>query len=608
MKLNKTLLKTLSLLILASPIVYAGECEELKEYFEDKGYYIGNCENNADGKVDKIIINDSNMDTDTGLTEEDLNKILSYDTITSINYSISVDGYYYRYSDKLDEIPKNVNKLTNLNKLKNLESLTISYDATVAGGIGNDIYLAFGIIAENTLKDLTSLKNLRFYGIELTQKNIEDISTLTNLEKLYIIDSVIKDSNDYESLSKLENVKYLEVKPRDYGDLTEFVNTIKSVEELVLVNIDKKGSIKVDSLPNVEKISWYINQFDVSSLGKLEKLESLDLDFGYYNDLSSLEQVNQIKKLIIRKDRIPPGAAGNEPEELTFKFSEESQLKDLTITYAILSDSDISELLKLKNLEKLVIRDTKLEELSEEGVKLLKSLESRCSLEVKYDNEYEFYGIEIKSFKNELCNESGTSDVNSSTIKTTTTTTKKTTTTTTTTVEKDTSTITKTVTKTTTVVEPTTTVKISTNYKCGKTDGKCRDGECCSKYGWCGKSKDHCLVSKGCQSEFGKCTVDVKISTNYRCGKTDGRCRDGECCSKYGWCGKTEKHCLVSKGCQSEFGKCTVDVKISTNSRCGKADGRCRDGECCSKYGWCGKSDDHCLISKGCQSEFGKCK
>jgi len=157
--------------------------------------------------------------------------------------------------------------------------------------------------------------------------------------------------------------------------------------------------------------------------------------------------------------------------------------------------------------------------------------------------------------------------------------------------------------------------------KCGKGIGSCRKDECCSKYGWCGKTDDYC--GKGCQSEFGKCnskTNDNKISKDGRCGKGVGICKKDECCSKYGWCGKTDKHCKVEEGCQSEFGKCksssTTITTTSTkpnassqtpyNGKCGKEYGSCRKGECCSKYGWCGKTNDYC--GKGCQSEFGECK
>jgi len=167
---------------------------------------------------------------------------------------------------------------------------------------------------------------------------------------------------------------------------------------------------------------------------------------------------------------------------------------------------------------------------------------------------------------------------------------------------------------------------------CGKGIGSCKKGECCSKYGWCGKTDDYC--GKGCQSEFGKCKSTVTTTTtktktptptptpsNNKCGKGIGSCKKGECCSKYGWCGKTDDYC--GKGCQSEFGKCkstvttvtTTTTTTKTNTptptpskgKCGKGYGSCKKGECCSKYGWCGKTNDHCEISKGCQSEFGDC-
>eukprot|EP00833_Pecoramyces_ruminatium_P001884 jgi/Orpsp1_1/1175916/evm.model.c7180000055710.1 len=129
---------------------------------------------------------------------------------------------------------------------------------------------------------------------------------------------------------------------------------------------------------------------------------------------------------------------------------------------------------------------------------------------------------------------------------------------------------------------------ISTNHMCGKGYGRCPAGECCSKYGWCGRSEKHCLVEAGCQFIYGECKtsspIDDRISSNGKCGGENGKCPSGQCCSKGGECGTSEDHCSVDAGCQIGFGKCKND-KISINGQCGLADGKCPEGKCCSKYG-----------------------
>ncbi|OUM63133.1 carbohydrate-binding module family 18 protein [Piromyces sp. E2] len=96
---------------------------------------------------------------------------------------------------------------------------------------------------------------------------------------------------------------------------------------------------------------------------------------------------------------------------------------------------------------------------------------------------------------------------------------------------------------------------LPTSYdKCGKDVAVCADGYCCSKYGYCGKTDDYC--KSGCQSEYGTCKSgsSQKISKDGRCGPEYGRCPDNLCCSEYGWCDRTSDHC--GSGCQSDYGEC----------------------------------------------------
>jgi len=182
---------------------------------------------------------------------------------------------------------------------------------------------------------------------------------------------------------------------------------------------------------------------------------------------------------------------------------------------------------------------------------------------------------------------------------------------------------------------------ISTDGRCGILYGKCPDNLCCSQYGYCDDSPDHCSI--GCQSDYGRCNssnantttktktttivvtkttvmVATIINTNNsnlpitfdQCGDGIGICADGLCCSKHGWCGSTSEYCGI--GCQSEFGNCdsdtntatiTTTIEDSTKGRCGSTFGECPDNLCCSQYGYCGDSVDHC--GTGCQLSFGRC-
>jgi len=179
--------------------------------------------------------------------------------------------------------------------------------------------------------------------------------------------------------------------------------------------------------------------------------------------------------------------------------------------------------------------------------------------------------------------------------------------------------------------------KISTDGRCGPDfgDTSCPSGRCCSKYGFCGTSADHC--NQNCLQEYGSCTgngdansniiasysiPNIPISTNGRCGVINGgtACPPGQCCSKYGYCGNTSIYCNM--GCQSEYGYCShitdtakpvititsvnsSNLNITTDGRCGANIGICPSGQCCSKYGFCGSTSTHCNL--GCQPKYGHC-
>ncbi|OSS52511.1 hypothetical protein B5807_02194 [Epicoccum nigrum] len=143
--------------------------------------------------------------------------------------------------------------------------------------------------------------------------------------------------------------------------------------------------------------------------------------------------------------------------------------------------------------------------------------------------------------------------------------------------------------------------KVSTNSRCGHAydaspkDMTCKGsqwGDCCSQYGYCGKTKDYC--GAGCQSSFGTCNFVAPAQTS-----------------------KTSSRIIITSiqtAPSTVPSSAPVKIKVTTNARCGNLYGASpagmtcsggKYGDCCSQYSYCGSSSAYC--GTGCQPGFGKC-
>ncbi|RDL31534.1 DUF1929-domain-containing protein [Venustampulla echinocandica] len=126
---------------------------------------------------------------------------------------------------------------------------------------------------------------------------------------------------------------------------------------------------------------------------------------------------------------------------------------------------------------------------------------------------------------------------------------------------------------------------------------------------------------------------DGRCGSNFGGASCDPAGPYGGCCSQYGYCGSTPNHCSLSNGCQNGCSKvgnsgappssttsgepvigpvtttmapgATATAKVTTDGTCGSSNGNtvCGDwpnGNCCSMYGFCGNTSAHC--GAGCQS------
>jgi len=119
-------------------------------------------------------------------------------------------------------------------------------------------------------------------------------------------------------------------------------------------------------------------------------------------------------------------------------------------------------------------------------------------------------------------------------------------------------------------------------------DGICPEvGQCCSKWGWCGYSSQHCddqaPTDTAQDPNLGKCGAGNGVTG-------DGTCLgENECCSRHGYCGTGDQYCSVTVN---------TETNESSEGKCGGGGvgaGKCfNEGDCCSEYGFCGQTSDYC--------------
>ncbi|USP80916.1 carbohydrate-binding module family 18 protein [Curvularia clavata] len=178
---------------------------------------------------------------------------------------------------------------------------------------------------------------------------------------------------------------------------------------------------------------------------------------------------------------------------------------------------------------------------------------------------------------------------------------------------------------------------------CGPQNGntKCSSGECCSQYGWCGTTVDHC-DAKTCLKAFSGASSKCNTASSSGdfpddvpeidvCGHAQGgvSCPGAgangyfyRCCSSAGHCGPKndlqDQNLYCGTGCQAGFGKCDNQKAPAEPSApkgtaqagetCGPiVNKKCAEGLCCSGSNFCGTGEDFCGGANWCQSKWGRC-
>jgi len=245
-----SLLAVSSLSLVAGMPAESDYCKELDAFLTSKNASLSICDTD-----DSLFVIKSST-----ISQDIVDKIGTYEgTLGAV------------FFENVSTIQKNLN-------FGSLKTNALYFDNKHYDGDKKEVY-----IPKNVLKTAKSITTLSIYGLNLSQKNINEISSLTKLNELYLESCTADLDMDY---SKLKNLK-------------------KNLKTLVLSTMFQKGkgTDRMDEVPesicqlkNLTYLCLYRN--DISSLPKciknLKNLEKLDLAL---TDLTSDDIPKALKKL-----------------------------------------------------------------------------------------------------------------------------------------------------------------------------------------------------------------------------------------------------------------------------------------------------------------------
>ncbi|MDD3818297.1 MAG: CotH kinase family protein [Actinomycetota bacterium] len=269
------------------------------------------------------------------------------------------------------ELLKNLKNLERLN-IRNCDIPDISFIAGLTKLKELDLRYNNDVVDISALSNLKELEYLDLYSNKYVE-SIAPIADLANLKTL-IIENLYR-INDIELLGNLKNLQILDMHDCRVQDIS-FISRLTNLKELNLS---------------------YNNARDFSPLGNLNNLEILDLSSTGITDLSSLKNVTSLKELDLRDNSgIKDISALSNLKELEYLNLNSSKgvesiapitnltnLKTLILRNVNVGD-EVNLLKNLKNLERLNIRNCNIPDISfVTGLTKLKELKLRDNIRIK---------------------------------------------------------------------------------------------------------------------------------------------------------------------------------------------------------------------------------
>jgi len=445
----------------STTIVSGNQCEQLKQSIktiEGINDFIKGCDPNGEGKITKLVIG-ANTYSSKKLKRESIEKIFSYTSVTSFTYEHELSTI------QENELP--ISRFTNLNELVISNS---QYSQKTSA------HSKF-FIANNVIRNIPkSVKKLSLQGVKLTQTNVDELTTLTQVEDLSLNELGLDQYNlRFDGFSKFKKVTKLSITEENKVNTKVFniINKFSNLQELSLDGSYRSLSIKKKDVKLLQKMKYLRT---IRLLNVEEKNEAVT-DICSFTNISELYIGGRFKSCSTYSNSSSSYKSNKSNKTQTIKISTSGKCGriygrcphgECCSKYGYCGASDkycgsgcqsefgICNIFGNYNSSNKSSNKTN-NKISKNGK--CGRIYGRCP-HGECCSQYGYCGTSRKYCGSGCQSEFG-------------------------------------------MCNPFAAKKPSNDGKCGKMYGKCPHGECCSQYGYCGTSKDYC--GTGCQRKYGLC-------------------------------------------------------------------------------------------------------
>lgn len=208
---------------------------------------------------------------------------------------------------------------------------------------------------------LSELTNLTELELPCGLQDISPLSSLTNLQYLYLENNQI---SDFSALSNLTNLRSLTLYNNHISDISALSSALSGLTNLKSLNLSINQISDISALSglvNLEQLQLGSNQIsDISALSNLTNLKRLDLYSNQISDISALSGLVKLEQIYLNSNQISDINALSGITKLTFLELKENQISDISalsgminLKQLYLSSNQISDIRVLSNLTNL---------------------------------------------------------------------------------------------------------------------------------------------------------------------------------------------------------------------------------------------------------------